>query len=216
MKQIVLLSVLGILAACGTKTIETEKRESVKTEEHTLDKADLIESQKNENTSRNISDFIPKGYSLLDSASGNLNPDNYKDMILVLKKNDEENTSDVNDHPERRPLLVLTGNADKGFSLAARNDNTVLCVNCGGMMGDPFAGLSMENGSFTVLHYGGSAWRWSKNLTYSYSKTAKTWMLTEIYTDSYHTSDPEKAEIKTLTSKDFGKVSLEKFDIYEE
>ena len=36
-----------------------------------------------------LSRFIPDGYSILDSASGNLNLDKYNDMIVILKKNNE-------------------------------------------------------------------------------------------------------------------------------
>ena len=54
-----------------------------------------------------ISKFIPDGYSVLDSVTGNLNLDKHNDLVLVLKKNDEEKTSNVIDNPVKRPLLIL-------------------------------------------------------------------------------------------------------------
>jgi hypothetical protein len=163
-----------------------------------------------------LSEFIPSGYSLLDSASGNLNLDSLDDMILVLKKNGEDSTSDVSEHPEKRPLLILTANNDGSYELAARNDNTVYCVDCGGVMGDPYMDVVIRNGFFSIEHYGGSSWRWTRIITYKYSPADKGWLLFKDGNESFHSSDPGKVERKILTSKDFGKVEFEDFDIYKE
>ena len=160
--------------------------------------------------------FVPKDYSILDTATGNLNLDEYPDMILVLKKNGEEKTSDVVDHPEKRPLLILVGQPDGTFKLVARNDNTVYCVDCGGMMGDPYQGITIKNGYFSVEHYGGSAWRWTRIITYKYSKAENYWFLHKDGSDSFHATEPEKVESEILTTKNFGKVPFDKFDIYKE
>lgn len=160
--------------------------------------------------------FVPAGYSFLGGEKGNLNLDGYADIVLVLKKDNEKETSDVVEHPEKRPLLILIGQADKTYKLAARNDNTVYCVDCGGVFGDPFDGLTITNGNFSINHYGGSAWRWTRVITYKYSPADKNWYLFRDGSDSYHTSNPNKSETKILTAKNFGKVSFEKFDIYKE
>jgi hypothetical protein len=105
---------------------------------------------------KTIQNFIPAGYVLLDSASGDLNRDSYRDLVLVLKKNREEDSVDV-----PRPLLLLLGSA-AGYSLAGRNDNVVLCYSCGGVFGDPYQGITIKNGYFSIEHYGGSNWRWTR------------------------------------------------------
>lgn len=163
-----------------------------------------------------FSKFIPSGYSVLDSALGNLNGDNLTDAILILKKNGEEKTSDVVDNPEKRPLLILTGNPDNTFTLAARNDNTVFCVDCGGVLGDPYNGITIKNGYFSVEHYGGSSWRWARIITYKYSEAEKGWFLHKDGSESFHASNPEKVETIIKTTKDFGKVPFVNFDIYKE
>jgi hypothetical protein len=76
------------------------------------------------NISRNIDPFIPPDYVVLDTVSGDLNLDNYNDLILVLKKANEEKTSDVIDNPEKRPLLILIGEPNNKYKLVERNDNT--------------------------------------------------------------------------------------------
>lgn len=160
--------------------------------------------------------FVPGGYTALDTATGDLNGDGYADMILVLKKNGEDTTSDVNEHPEKRPLLILTGQPDRSYKLAARNDNAVYCIDCGGMMGDPFMDVVIKNGYFSVEHTGGSSWRWTRTITFRYSPADKYWYLHKDGGDSFHASEPEKVKTTVKTTKDFGKVPFDKFDIYKE
>jgi hypothetical protein len=160
--------------------------------------------------------FVPTGYEILDSATGDLNGDAYTDCLLVLKKPDEEAQARVSEDPEKRPLLVLTGTAGGGLQLAARNDNTVYCVSCGGMMGDPYMGLTIKNGYFSVEHYGGSAWRWTHITTFKWSAEDKTWLLHKDGGESFHALEPDKVETDVKTQKDFGKVPFEQFDTYKE
>jgi hypothetical protein len=163
-----------------------------------------------------FSQFIPQDYSMLDTASGDLNLDSYPDIILILKKNGEDTTSDVIEHPEKRPLLILTGQADGLYKLAARNDNAVYCVDCGGIMGDPYTGITIKKGYFSVEHEGGSSWRWTRIITFKYSPADHCWYLYKDGGDSFHTSDPENIKTTVKTTKNFGKVPFNKFDIYKE
>lgn len=160
--------------------------------------------------------FIPAGYQVLDLTRGDLNKDAYPDAVMVLYKKDEEKTSDVIDHPEKRPLLILTGQADKSYKLAFRSDNAVYCVNCGGMMGDPFTGITIKDGYFSVEHYGGSGWRWTRIITFKYNPADKSWYLFKDGGDSFHAAEPEKVKTKVKTVKDFGKIVFQKFDIYKD
>ncbi|RZL42002.1 MAG: hypothetical protein EOO93_29260 [Pedobacter sp.] len=164
----------------------------------------------------NIKGFIPKGYIALDLTKGDLNRDAFPDAILVLYKKGEEKTSDVINHPEKRPLLVLIGSANKTYKQAARSDNAVYCVDCGGQMGDPFTGVSIKNGYFSVEHYGGSGWRWSRIVTFKYAPTEKRWLLHKDGGERFNAITHEEVKTEVRTVKDFGKVTLEKFDIYKE
>ena len=177
---------------------------------------DYFDTTVDHSVNADISSLIPEGYQLLDSTYGNLNLDKYKDLILVLKKAGEDTSSDVSKHPEKRPLLILTGKADGGFVLAARNDNTVYCIDCGGAMGDPFQQVVIKNGYFSIEHYGGSGWRWRRIVTYRYAAADKNWWLYKDGHESFHASDPEKVESKIITEKDFGKIRFDAFDIYKE
>lgn len=217
--NIIFISLLTFsLISCNSQLEKNQTdKKSIELDSLSENKTPKIEAQETKLVYKLIlKDFIPKNYALLDSASGNLNLDEYKDYVLVLNKIDEEKTSDVIEHPEKRPLLILIGQKDGSFKRVKENNNSVYCVDCGGIMGDPFAGLSIQKGSFTISHYAGSAWRWTKDITYNYSEKEKDWFLEEIGSSSFHTSDPEKVEEKVLTKKDFGKVKFQNYDIYKE
>jgi hypothetical protein len=159
---------------------------------------------------------LPAGYAVLDATKGDLNRDALPDWVVVLHKPDEQKTSDVIDHPTKRPLLLFVGGAGGTFALAARTDNAVYCVDCGGMMGDPFMGLAVKKGYFTVEHYGGSAHRWTRFITFRYDAATRGWLLHRDGSERFHALDPEHGTTTSATAKDFGRVPLQKFDIYQE
>lgn len=201
--------------------------QTLKQDDSTVKRSEAQEVDKNQpkresfkreikNLPSDLTKFIPDNYSVLDTASGDLNLDENPDLILVLKKNGEDTLSAVVDHPEKRPLLILLRNANNELRLETKNDNTVYCIDCGGIMGDPYMGITIKDGYFSVEHYGGSAWRWTRIITYKYSKKDNQWYLHKDGSESFHATDPEKVESKVRTTKDFGKVKFEEFDIYKD
>jgi hypothetical protein len=100
-------------------------------------------------------------------------------------------------------------------TLAARTDNAVYCVDCGGTMGDPFMNLVIKKGYFTVEHYGSSAQCWTRYVTFKYDPAARTWLLHRDGYEQFHATDFEHRTITATTAKDFGRVPLAKFDIYK-
>ena len=137
-----------------------------------------------------------------------------KDYILVLERENPP-LKDENDFPKnQRPLLILVRGADNKLTEAKRNETIVMCSECGGMMGDPFAGVTVAKNTFTVNHYGGSAWRWSADYKFNYSQIDKTWQLVRIEKTSFHASDPEKTLNRKIMTppRHFGKVDIADFD----
>ena len=165
---------------------------------------------------KSIADLISENYSPLNVTRGDLDLDGIEDIVLILKKDDEEATSDVVDHPEKRPLFLFLGQADGSYVLVAENENAVLCVSCGGILGDPFQGVTIKDGYFSVEHYGGSAWRWTRIVTFKYDSKDKKWYLHKDGGDSYHNAEPDKITSEVKTVKDFGIVPFENYDIYQE
>lgn len=152
--------------------------------------------------------FVRPPFVLLDSASGDIDRDGRRDMILVLKHKNEELYGDTT-----RPLLLLRRLANGYFSLVGRNDNVVLCRNCGGVFGDPHEGVTIKNGYFSVEHYGGSRFRWTRIITFRYDTRQRKFMLHKDAGVSYDNTDPDKkAGEDTYRKNDFGKVAFTEYD----
>ena len=113
---------------------------------------------------RSLGSFIPKHYDTLNEgvARGDLNKDGIEDVVLALyHKMEKEEMKDIDvDSVPFRKLMVLFGTKD-GFSKTVESSTTILCRFCGGVFGDPFAGIEIQKNMLIIYHYGGSAWRWS-------------------------------------------------------
>ena len=171
-------------------------------------------------------DFIPDGYTVKDWKTGNLNRDDQDDIVIILEKESSETEAvNANDaqggaaasgspaiNEEKRPVLLLTRNSNGNLKLAGRNDNVVLCSDCGGVLGDPYSAITIKNGYFSIEHYGGSNWRWTRIIIFKYSEQNKTWYLHKDGGDSYHTSNPDEINSKVLSKKDFGTIKFEDYD----
>jgi uncharacterized protein YecT (DUF1311 family) len=154
-----------------------------------------------------LSKFIPEGYKILDVVRGHLNRDTQKDFLLILEERSRDNIEE-----QKRPLLILTKQSNGQLKFEARNDNVVFCRQCGGAMGDPYTRTVIKNGYFTVEHYGGSAWKWTRLITFKYSKKDNEWYLHKDGGVSFHGSEPDKVEETVKTVNDFGQVPFEEFD----
>ena len=158
------------------------------------------------NKRSNFSYETPAGYALLDSASGDLNQDGFRDYIVVLKNLGEDSLEEA-----ARPLIILLGNKQNGLDLYARNDSVVYCKNCGGIFGDPYQGITIKKQYFSIDHYGGSNWRWTRNTTFRYDKTKRTFLLHRDGGESYHTSDPDKTTLSLEHKSYYGKLPFEDY-----
>jgi len=125
-------------------------------------------------TGKDIYSFIPNGYDTLMIAEGDLNKDKVPDVVMVLRHNDEKEDDlekiDTDSIPSRILLVLFRkGNVYKLSDVSAA---AILCKHCGGIMGDPFLSVSIENGLLLVDHYGGSAWRWSYKHKFRFQNNA--------------------------------------------
>jgi hypothetical protein len=118
--------------------------------------------------------LIPQGYDTLYEgvAKGDLNKDGIEDVALALfhrsesiENSDADSIADIRE----RVLLVLFG-SKKGYTIAARNDSLIMCKQCGGAFGDPFAGIEISKGVLIVYHYGGTSWKWAYTHRFRYQE----------------------------------------------
>jgi len=161
------------------------------------------------NLSPSVTQFVPKGYAILNITSGNLNLDQYTDMIMVLKEIGEDGEEDSEG---TRPLLILLGQEDNSYKLVARNDNVVFPIIAGGVKGDPFQRVIIENGTFSIEHFGGSRQVWTNILTFKYSSDDSNWYVHEHLETTVDTFEPDNETTERKTTKDFGNIPFDKFE----
>ena len=153
-----------------------------------------------------IAQCIGKQYKLIDLAYGNLNLDTLQDAIAVAQIRPEADSTGDGD----RIVFVLTGTKN-GFKVAARNEEVALCHGCGGMM-DPYGGIDLGVGQFSIYNDGGSAWRWHNSATFLYNKKDGHWYATEEESSSFNVFDEAHTrKEKSRTVKQIGKVRFERF-----
>jgi len=154
--------------------------------------------------------FLPKGYELLDFVEGDLNADQKKDAILILKAPGEDTAMDMD---LKRPFLLLSRQADGKLKLEKRNDNLVMCKSCGGVFGDPYESVTIGKKGFSISFYGGSNWRWGYDYTFTYNAEKKNWFLTREQQTHYNSSDPDTGKESDIEETELGIIPIEKFNV---
>lgn len=158
-----------------------------------------------------------KGYRIMDTAQGDLNNDEVNDLLVILKdkaEDENKNADEVNER-DRILLIVITDHANK-LVVKRANYHTVYCRTCGGMMGDTYTHLVIKKGYFSVDHYGGSAWRWTRTITYKFHPKKNEWYLHKNESTSFHAAAYKKVKRTIYTTKDFGWIKFEDFNINPE
>lgn len=172
---------------------------------------DAIEEVSDESTQESkildVHELVPEGYTLFKTFKGDLNKDEYEDMVLVM------NAIDTNDEMLNRGVMLVTTDKDGNMSRVAFNKAAAYCPDCGGAMGDPFVDVVIKDGYFTIEHMGGSREMWTDDPTFKYSADKNAWFLHRRSKQVVDRLDPEgEGSSQTmLTTKDFGEVRFEDF-----
>ena len=136
--------------------------------------------------------FIEPGSELLDFELGDLNLDGKEDLLLAVKINNEDSISNALDSIPARQLFIFIQQNDGTYKQRGFNDKLILCLDCGGLFGDPFAGLQILDGDkFTVFHYGGSNWRWTHDYHFKFEQQNDDWFLEFETETSFNTLKPD-------------------------
>lgn len=154
--------------------------------------------------------FVIKGYEMLDYITGDLNGDKRSDAILILKSAGEEASAT---EENTRPFLILIRQANGKLKQVKRNDNLVLCKECGGVFGDPYDNTSISNNGFTVDFYGGSSWRWGYTYHFAYKAAKSNWYLVHEKQISFQSGDPETTTKEVnIDETELGVVTVDDFN----
>lgn len=167
------------------------------------------------NLIKQLDSFVPKGFAIKDTAFGDLNKDTKMDVALVLYTT-KEDESDFQDTAMNigRPLLILLQQQNGQLKQVKRNDSMIMCKTCGGMMGDPFQGITIKNNMFTLDFYGGSSSRWGDSYGFSWSASKQTWQLTKEEHLSLEIGNPEETTKETkVPASEIDHLTIDNFNI---
>jgi hypothetical protein len=117
-------------------------------------------------------DYIPAGWTILDSTRGDLNKDQLEDMVLVLQNRDSVTLTYPDTEYEEdtvitqpRMLLIIFRTPKGKYSLADRS-NTFILNDDNPSLEDPYDDVSIENGILTIgFHLFANAGTWYTSAT---------------------------------------------------
>lgn len=232
-KTLFLIISIVLTLNCSQKTKKVEITESTKVAETTKKSNKLIEKVEfrsyiyNEKEiseiPKEITSQLPKDYTILDVASGNLNEDNFKDFIISIKEHNEQ--IGENGNAPNRILMIFVGSNSNNFNLEKiNNKNAILGLNYGTNRDDPFLGVKIGEKSFVIEHgvASGNA-HWKQFEEFEFNQKRNNWILTKseitAYSESYEKGlkyDKQYGlQIRNhiiRTQKDFGIVTIDKFE----
>ncbi len=219
-----ILLIILIFSACQNQEIPKENlsKDDINTERTEIDNNSIESNNTNEIEFENqhligkndlseleyLISFIPKEYKVLDFEYGDLNLDDLTNDVVLIAHNPN---AELNKEDQKRLLFLFMRNSEGKLILEKRNDNVVLCSNCGGVIGDPYQDIVIKNGYFSIEHYGGSAMRWTDIITFKYNKGERNWFLHKKGGEHFHMSNPKETKEKIKTKKDFGTILFENY-----
>lgn len=127
---------------------------------------------------RELADFVPEGWELMDSVTLDFNEDGVLDYVGVLESHADPDLEEESCElpPGPRVLFAAASDGADRYRLDFTEENLIRTAAEGGPFGDPYEPLTAQGRSFTTHSYGGSSWKWSEAYTYTY-KNSK-WYLT--------------------------------------
>jgi hypothetical protein len=147
-----------------------------------------------QNCNTKFKKYLPKNYTIIDTANGDFNKDGKVDVVFVIEDKEQKD--------KQRGVIILEGLTTE-YKLNTIALKVIKCEHCSGIYGDPYNGISFKGNVLTFNHYGGSAWRWSDSFVFRYQN--KQWQLIGLSFISYHSMGCEEScdiSMCSLTQKD--------------
>ena len=117
---------------------------------------------------KTLEEFTPKFWTLKDKAFGNLDDTPEDDAVCVYETPMEGDIGFAQS-------LVIYKREGENWILWHQSTNPILSSDHGGMMGNPYEGISIKNKTIIVNHFGGSRQKW--NYTHRYRFQNNNWYL---------------------------------------
>jgi hypothetical protein len=111
---------------------------------------------------------VPPNYSVVDNVPGDLDQDGIAELVVAY--NTEKESEDASESVPRE--LIIYKKEHDGWVIWKRSGQALYGSRDGGMMGDPFEDIQIENGVLSVSQSGGSSWKWGHTDKYRYQDGA--------------------------------------------
>lgn len=159
-------------------------------------------------TGQNITDFVPTGWTILDSAYGDLNKDGTKDAVIIIQHKDSIsmiNSLEDTILTQPRMLLILFKKSTNNSYVLTEQSNSFILKHDNPNMDDPYQELTINNGTLEVrfhLFYNIGSW-YVTNAAYKFRYRQGRFVLVGAYNSSFHrvTHDFEDYSYNFLTQK---------------
>lgn len=115
-----------------------------------------------------IEEVLPGDLHVGDSCQGDIGNDGRQDIVILLESwetfSSGEDTNDT--RKSRRVVCVFTEKEPDVYEYVCKNGQLVRNSDGGGIWGDPYAGIKIQDGFLTISDYGGSNDRWGDDFTF--------------------------------------------------
>lgn len=106
--------------------------------------------------------LIPDHHSLVDSISGDLDKDSNSELVVVYNVGPDDEA-----YGYSRQLIIYKLK-DSKWTEWKKSDQALFSSKDGGMMGDPFDAIEIENSVLLIRQRGGSGWKWGLTNKYRF------------------------------------------------
>jgi len=167
---------------------------------------------------QSVIEFVPKGWTILDRAYGDLNKDGIKDAAIVIQHRDSislVNSLEDTVWTQPRILLLLFKNAANNKYTLIEQSNSFILKHDNSIMDDPYQGIAIDKGILKLdfhLFYNMGSW-YSTSSTYKFRFDGKAFVLIGADLSTIHraTLDYEDYSYNFLTKKRSYRLTIFKY-----
>jgi hypothetical protein len=133
------------------------------------------QDESNKQTGKSPNDFVPKGWQIIKSDTGDLNKDGQDDIVFVMENSTHKKLEDAPIFTDSARTLLILFKDKEQYTLSTKHTTFIMLGTEGGTMGDPFSDLFIKRGVLNIEFLGGSRELWQ--MKYKFRFQNEGWYL---------------------------------------